>query len=231
MNNTVDQDDLKKIAGKLNKSYYPKKEESLEINFSLEYNPQDGKQASSIRPKHTGFRLSSSDQTEIAIVAPQALIIAQLAPYPGWNKFYERMESAWKIWKRIVKAQDISRIGVRYINRIDIPTDESKNLNVMDYLSFYPNSPVFSELPMTDYHIQVTTPTPNPLWSANIASFIQQPPVLVDTISLILDIDTYNTEELPLDDKGIMSRLAEAREMKNHIFKQCITTKTEKLFY
>lgn len=230
MNNIVDQDALKKIAGKLNKNYYPDKKENIEINFSLAFNPKDGKQESSVQPKQTGYRLASVDQTEIAIIAPQVLTIAQLAPYPGWDKFYERMVFAWKIWKRIVKVQDINRIGIRYINRIDIPINELQNINIMDYLNFYPNAPVFSGFPMTDYLIQVTIPTPNPLWIVNIASFIHQPPVLVDTISLVLDIDIYNTEKVPLDDKGLMLRLEEARELKNLVFKQCITSKTEELF-
>lgn len=229
MNNILDQDTLKKIAGKLSKNYYPDKKENIEINFSLEYSPQDGKQASSFRPKQTGYRLTSVDQTDIVIIAPQSLTIARLAPYPGWDKFYDRMIFAWKIWKRIVKVQDINRIGVRYINRIDIPTNGLENINIMDYLNFYPNIPVFSGIPMTDYLIQITIPTSNPLWIANIASFIHQPPVLVNTTSLMLDIDIYSTEKLPLNDKDLMLRLEEARELKNILFKQCVTSKAEEL--
>lgn len=230
MNNTVHQDDLQKIAAKLNKNYYPDKKENIEINFSLEFNPENGKQTSSIRPQQTGYRLASVDQTDIAIIAPQVLTIARLAPYPGWDKFHEKMTSAWKIWKRIVKAQDINRIGVRYINRIDIPTNGKEYIHIQDYMNLNANIPVFSEYPMTNYLVQITIPTSNPLWIANIASFIHQPSVLIGTISLMLDIDVYSIEKPPLDDKGLILRLNEARELKNLIFKQCITPRTAELF-
>jgi uncharacterized protein (TIGR04255 family) len=229
MNNNVDPDDLKKIAAKLNKDFYPDKKENIEINFSLEFNPISGNQSSQVKPKPTGYRLASTDQSDIAIIAPQSLTISRLPPYPGWEKFYERLASAWKVWKRVTKIQDINRIGIRYINRIDIPTVELKNINVADYLNFYANVPVFPENPMTEYFIQITKPTSNPLWTANIASFIHQP-VLLGKTSLVLDVDIYSTDKLPLNDEQLMSRLFEARELKNQVFKQCITVKTEELF-
>lgn len=61
-------------------------------------------------------------------------------PYPGWENFFQRFVRDWELWKRVVGHQHVIRIGVRYINRIDIPITGP----VVDYesfLSIYPKLP------------------------------------------------------------------------------------------
>lgn len=226
---SVNQDILKKIATKLNNKFYPNSKENVEINFNVEIGNPDGGDKSSAQLTPNGYRLSSEDQADVALITSQAFTIARLAPYPGWDTFFDKFAAAWKTWKGIVKVQEISRVGIRYINRIDIPLNGTKNIELGDFLNFISINCFFQTIPMSDYLIKITKETESPLWAATVIS-APHPSPLLETISLILDIDIYRTEEIPLNDIELFKMLTEARDIKNSIFTQCITKKTEELF-
>lgn len=226
VNNQIDLNVLKKIADKLKRKGYPNQKPISKNDINFVQNASD----LDVTVRHSpGYHMSSDDEADIVILEPDSLLISRLAPYPGWDSFYERVKSVWKLWKSADKTQNISRVGIRYINRIDIPINESEVINIEDYLNFYPKDCTFIDVPMSNYLIQITKKTSNPLWSTIITS-TQHQPVLTATLSLLLDIDVSRTEEIPLNDAGLLSMLAEARDIKNEIFSQCITQKTEELF-
>ena len=211
-----------KITTKL-KKLYPNLQELNELGINIGQNFSGSEVTVSQQSK--SFRLASDNQSEIVIVSPQSLIIARLAPYLGWDEFHERVVSAWKIWKSVAGTRSFSRMGVRYINRIDIPMNGAEKIEIKDYLNFYPMVPMFSDAPMTNYFIQVTKPTSNPFWAVNVTSTIGPSP-LVNHMSLLLDIDVYRVENIPLNDDSWII-LNEARELKNKIFQEIITHRTE----
>ena len=47
------------------------------------------------------------------------LTINELAPYPGWSAFLRDMSEAWSDLAEVVGPANVTRIGLRYINRIE----------------------------------------------------------------------------------------------------------------
>lgn len=86
-----------------------------------------------------GYRLSSLDAINVAIVGRQNLTASRLAPYSDWEDFIGRARRNWTIWRKVAGWHEVSRVGVRYINRIDVPNPDEKPLPIDDYLG-----PVFS---------------------------------------------------------------------------------------
>src|SRR5258708_13527192 len=82
-----------------------------------------------------GFRFATLDQTDILVISNNRFSVSKLAPYLGWEPFRERAERDWRIFRGIVGYQPIARIGVRYINRIDIPNPEHR-IELRDYFRF-----------------------------------------------------------------------------------------------
>ncbi|RIZ70303.1 MAG: TIGR04255 family protein [Methylococcales bacterium] len=214
-----------KIANKLLKNY-PNKLPSINIiqqsfdNGIASLNANNGIQH--------GFQLRSNDQLDVAIISQSSVTVARLAPYQGGVSLYDKFVNVWKAWKAIAKIQPISRIGVRYINRIDIPLTDANKIELRDYLTFYPESPDLSNLPIAEYLIKVTQQV-NEMWSATITSATLQP-ILVNHISLLLDIDVFRTEHIPIKDEDLWTMITEARSIKNTVFQSCITQKTRDLF-
>ncbi|MCC6834477.1 MAG: TIGR04255 family protein [Cytophagales bacterium] len=222
-------DDLKKTSDKImqDKHYY-KLNLINDLGVNIEKNSKTKDFKINAQEKFADYRITSEDETDIVILSQQKLVVARLAPYPGWDNFYKRFVSIKKIWKRFVGQEAITRIGVRFINRIDIPFGEAKQIEIEDYLNFYPKDAIFSEIPMMDYLIRIEKKTPSPLWSTTITS-TPHPPALVKTISLLLDIDIFRTSEIPLREEEFNLVLEEAHILKNKIFEDCITDKTRSL--
>jgi len=222
----VSSQEQQKVVRRLQKQY-PHVENLNELRVNFDSQRTGGAVSVSTQPQ--GFRRTSTDQTEVALISPLGVTSARLAPYPGWNVFSNQALDVWKVWKRSTKINPVVRIGVRYINRIDIPRDGRQQIRVEDYLTIYPQAPELGVLPMTGYFIQIEVPTHDPLWTSVITSTVVPSPLL-DHISLLLDIDVSRTEEIPMKDDDLWAVIAQAHDIKNNIFQRCITQQSERLF-
>ncbi|WP_263458901.1 TIGR04255 family protein [Bathymodiolus japonicus methanotrophic gill symbiont] len=227
VNHTLKEENVNKIVKKL-QSIYPNKSTVNNLSINITPQPEGGDQLN-VNSRPEAYHLVSDDQINIAIVSSNSLAVSQLAPYQGWEAIHKNFVEAWKIWKRVSSSHPISRIGVRYINRIDIPLQDEKKIDLEEYLTFNPQVPILSDLPMVAYLMQITQPIDS-LWSVNITSKGIQSP-LVNNLSLLLDVDVFRTKDILLSDEGLWEAINEARSIKNDIFDKCITQKTKELFY
>jgi len=176
---------------------------------------------------HTVHRFSSPDMTQLLILKDSSFAVSQLAPYQGWDEFLHRFVRDWKAWKRLMGFQEIKRIGVRYINRIDIPFS-GPILEHEEYLKVYPELPdVFG--PTLAYAVQALLPLEDMKCVLNLNTAIVTSPLLNHT-SFLIDQDIAKEVDLPQNDKGIYSLLNGIREKKNNVFELCITDKARELF-
>ncbi len=181
----------------------------------------DARPVSSVQEQSIwGHRRMSSAMDEIAVLMPDSLTVSQLAPYSGWEAFLARLQRDLALYKRPGIAREISRIGVRYINRVDIAASG----NVVEherYLNLYPRVP--PELGhIVGYNMQTTFNLANIGCEATLNTAPVPSPTLGHA-SFILDIDVYKTAHLPMNDVGILSLLGQMRVEKNRIFEVCIT--------
>jgi uncharacterized protein (TIGR04255 family) len=117
--------------------------------FSVSIDTTGGRVGVEEHPR--GFRLSTDEQTDVVLVMPQGIATARLAPYPGWQALRDRAKMVWEVWCRSTPHHPISRLGIRYINRIDIPTDERPTVRLQDYLLLHPQFPPLSPGPVFGY--------------------------------------------------------------------------------
>lgn len=174
-----------------------------------------------------GLRLSSPDVSRLMLIWPKTLTISQLAPYQGWDDLFKRFESNWKTWKRTFGFREISRIGLRYINRIDIPVDNDVVLHE-EYINIYPRVPS-GEWPLHNYALQMISPIKDTAIMCQINSAIVDSPLL-NHLSIIFDLDLSISENVPQSDDELLKVLNLMRIHKNKIFESVITEKTRKLF-
>lgn len=222
---TIEFDELTSVSKKFQKEY-PQSQAISNVSFSVDV---DGGAVPT--PKNTqnqkGWRLSSEDMTEILVMWPQSFTISQLAPYVGWSKFLERFVRDWKKFKRHVGQKEIARIGVRYINRIDIPV----NGDIVEhekYLNVFPKLPN-SLTPLHAFAVQSALKLPDIGCDLLINSAAVPSPVL-DRASFMLDLDIFRSLDLPQSDQDIYNLLDEIRNKKNKVFEQCISNRARKLF-
>ncbi len=209
------------------KSHYPREDAAtnVAVQLYLPTGPEIKTTAQTLEKK--GRRRSSTDQTQLLLLWPDNFVVSQLAPYPGWDAFFERFRRDWEIWKRAIGYRKIGRIGVRYINRIDIPLS-GPLLEHEQFLNVYAHLPE-SLGPVSSYAVQAQLPLQEIGCKLTLNSGIVPSPVLRH-VSFVFDQDIANDETPPQNDGGIYNLLNEIRVEKNVVFETCVTDKARRLF-
>lgn len=225
--NKLDDKSLNSYGQKLIK-FYPEKQVISNVSLAVgitdnNYNKPDTK----FQVVGNTYRLSSQDMSQIVILSESSLSFSQLAPYQGWDNFFNRFTRDWAIGKNINGFQEVARIGVRYINRIDIPI-ENDQIEYENYLNIYPFLPK-SLGNINAYAIQILLPIEGIDCKLNINSAVVPSPI-PNNISFVVDFDIYKDENPPQSDEDIFNLINQIRIEKNRIFEECITDNARKLF-
>lgn len=173
------------------------------------------------------FRLSNIDQTELCVIADQAIVVSQLAPYPGWDVFFERIKKTLTAIGDVATPRPRQRLGVRYINRIDLPMKEPA-IAYEDYIRVYVGAP--DELgPNVGYagNIRFFLPDLNGHLIIQTASTKSPVP---RHVAFILDIDIGIDADVPLRNEDLFALLLKIRAHKNRAFDLSITEMAKKRF-
>lgn len=219
---TVDEAVRKRLAKKFEKHYSEVKPlESHKYEFDL------SGQSVKNSVVRTDYRLSSGDMSEILILRDSAFLLSQLAPYVSWEAFISRFERDWTNFEKSTGHNEISRIGVRFINRIDIPKS-GELLHESEYVNIYPTLPETLQ-PTMGYSIQSRKRIEHIESLLSLSSAIVESPV-PRHISIVLDQDIARENNLPQRTQKIIEYLNEVRVEKNKIFESCITDKARELF-
>jgi len=172
-------------------------------------------------------RLSSEDMMQQLLLNESSFVVSQLAPYCGWDDFIIRFTRDWKLWKKHLGFNEIKKIGVRYINRLDVPVTE-RTIDFTKFVNIYPEIPEILG-PNSSYTMGIKIPI-NELKSILLLNSAVVESPLLNNISLVIDQDVVKTVELPQKDEAIYSYLNKVRTYKNSVFESCITDKTRELF-
>ncbi len=210
------------------KKSYPNHKPLQKLDFEVD--AEAGQVGLAMNPREIADRLSSEDEADVVIVSPKSVITARLAPYLGWTNLRDRARSVWEIWRRFIPYHPITRLGIRYINRIDIPVEEHPLIRVEDFLCFYPHIPPVGGGPIFGYIMQSSFPLSEAHWVATITSTIVNPSPVPNRGSLLLDIDVSRTQEISPKEDDVWQLIDEARFIKNAVFEACVTEKARELF-
>jgi uncharacterized protein (TIGR04255 family) len=222
----LSQEDIDKVNNKFS-SRYPQLQHLKNVSVAVQV-PGDKKAKTRTKlNEEDGYRRSTSDQTELLVLWHSSLTVSQLAPYPGWDIFYDRFVRDWKIWKRVLGFREIERIGVRYINRIDIPFSDN-TLRIEDYLNVYPEVPdIIDE--MEGYAVQTLSSIKDIGCKVTMNSAAVPSPIL-DHRSFVIDQDIVKKDNPPQKDSDIYELLNKIRIKKNAIFEACINDRVREFF-
>lgn len=175
-----------------------------------------------------GMRFISIDEKHIAQFNRDGFAFSRFAPYVDWLQFSEEGLKLWHNFNDMARPDQINRIGLRFINRIQLPRGE---MNFENYMQHPPAAPNGLELPFMDYMHKDTLAVPGQGYAINVIQTIQPPkPDVCDSVALILDIDVFTTRGFQLSEVDLNHKLAEMRWLKDKAFFGSITEKAKELF-
>lgn len=211
----VEEAQKEKIAKKLAK-HYPNKR--IQINKGINVNLEVEKV--SIANAGTVVTLSNEDQNELLLLGPDGIAVSQLALYSSWEVFFKRFQRDWAAWKAVSGHQKINQIGMRFVNRIDVPLVDHVARHE-DYLTLRIQLP--NEYPDTiGYSLMARVPLNENQCIATINSGAVPSPI-PDHTGILLDIDIIRQVDVPQKDSDIKALLEVMRHAKNAIFQSLIT--------
>lgn len=203
---------------------YPKQEELVEAVGQMAVGPRGG--SASVQQTPIGWKFSSTDQKQIVQSRVNGFTFSRLAPYESWEPFRNEARRLWDVYRDKLNPQEVVRIAVRYINRIDLPGDS------VDLKEYFRTSPeIAPELPqqLEGYFMQLRFAYPNVSGHCLINQTIV-PPARENVISVVLDIDLFRSQDLPQIEDDIWTCFESLHTGKNAIFEACITDPTRRLF-
>ena len=220
-------DDLKETASDKFQASYELKEnvshQQISVSISAESAPE-----TNVQSLANLIKRSSLDQPRFVQIGNDLLNVAAGAPYKGWDVLFGDFKSAFLVCKKTWGFRPIRRIGVRFINRIDLPCNDEGIVDYEEYLNLRIKLP--PEFPAINYYdLAFSTPLTDIRSLATIRSGVVQPAV-PGLISFNLDIDLVCESEPPQREAELFEFLQTMRIKKNELFETFITDRARKVF-
>lgn len=175
-----------------------------------------------------GLRFQSPNKKHIVQFNRDGFVFSRLEPYETWQKLHDEGMRLWKDYVELAQPIEVHRIGLRYINRIQLPPNE---LRFENYLEPAPVPPKGLDLPFHSFLHQDTLGVPGHSYAMNVIRTIQPPRAQGTTgFGLILDIDVFTTQGFELVAATLERRLLEMRWLKNKVFFGSVTPTARTLF-
>jgi uncharacterized protein (TIGR04255 family) len=172
------------------------------------------------------MRFSTEDEKVLMQVGIHLLSIHRLKPYSSWEEFFPFIEDAFKSYCEIADPKSIHRIGLRYVNTIQITGED---IDLEDYFEFRPY--VSSNLPRTvgpfTTAVQFPFEESRDVLNLQLASLAG---ISSDIVDIILDLDYFLVQSNKVEPNGVPQWLDNAHKHIGDIFDASITDQLKQIF-
>ncbi|WP_414528759.1 TIGR04255 family protein [Nodularia chucula] len=201
---------------------YTRKDEIVRLENKI--NIGQGATFASANQSVLGYRFLSPDDKQIVQARLDGFSFSRLAPYQKWEPFRDEAQRLWDIYQIATDSKTVSRVTVRYINRLDLPLPFN---DFKEYLLTVPEiSPKISQ-GLSDYFMQLQIPQEDVEAMLVLTEAIIPPSD--NMISVLLDINLFADVDFDSNRHDHWRLLETFRIRKNEIFEGCITDKTREL--
>lgn len=194
---------------------------SHQVTFVVDTPPQQ-----TVKNLWKGVRFRSTDERNIAQFNRDGFIYSRLVPYQNWSAFSGEGLRLWQTFHEMAKPEEINRLGLRFINRIELPPGE---VYFEKYINPAPQSPRDLALPFLGFLYQETLAVPGHPYAINLIRTIQ-PPQDNGSFAVIIDIDVFTVQGLEFEEKRLEGMLEEMRWLKNKAFRGSLTDEALEAF-
>ena len=211
-----------KVHERLRESYSGKPKQQRMVQAQL--SPKDG--GLSVSELGLRVQLVDSKGERLLTLGPDLISVHVFQPYKGWEVFREGIFEAFRAYREVAEPKGVSRIGLRYINKIKIPETE---VELADYFTKPPVTPDEFPEPMTKVqHRSEAYYNDNVRLIFNLSS-VRDPDSM--TALFLVDLDLEWSGEDPLEDEAdIRETLEDLRNKERQAFEALITDRTRELF-
>jgi len=211
------------------KRHYPTRRKLLALQLTGKFEA-DSKNLKHdpITASHTddGFILRSKNGGNRAIqIKVGQLSFHNVNDYGKWDEFRDEFKKVWDVFCEVVGRKDLTQMGLRYINNIDLELPLENGF--AEYLNLLPSLPDGLNNSIDSFFIQINSPNEEQTLNSTITETFNK---VNDKLNVILDINVSKGSGFKCNSPEMWEGLEEMRSYKNHLFEHCLTKKTLKLY-
>lgn len=202
---------------------FPKKEVKVVRDIDITQTKEGLRQE--VRTTERAWFLAEDGKSFLQI-GPHLLAVNYLTPYPGWAVFKPVIERGLCALVETVQVKGLERVGLRYINRIEIP---SASVNLEHHFAFRPF--LGDELPqnMNGFVLRCLLPFADGRDVCRLA-LTTAAPDRPDTASFILDLDYFLRKARAIDVAQTLQWVEAAHQKVVDLFEGCMTDRLRETF-
>ena len=205
---------------------FPIREPVSEFESEARFDEHGQAQVSSA-VRSAGFHLKSPDQRRTIVVRPDALGLSHLKPYDRWEALRDEFKELWGAYCDIARPTHVTRIGVRYINSIDLPLPSS---DFKEYIETVPEIAPGLPQGLASFLMRLVIPVEEVPAIAILTQAVNPAPPDATAIPLIFDIDTFREGRFGVGSDELWRTLEALRNLKNKLFFSSITQKAKDMY-
>lgn len=173
-----------------------------------------------------GFQLRNESNTRALQFRLNGMNFSILAPYTKFADLEAEARTLWDLYRSCVGGSAITRVALRYINRIALP------LPFTDFKEYVKTIPeIAPQLPqgLGQFWMRLIVPDTNTNSVANVTEWYEGQ-IEGASVILFLDIDVFQMVSNESGDASLWPTVSELRNYKNQIFFESITDRLRRTF-
>lgn len=209
------------------KAKFPKAQNIQFVSARLHFDFEDEAQSKKdLEQTLVGVRLDSEDGQWVVQAKNDGLTISRLPPYESWDALLAMVEGMWPEYVEVFKPEAVVRLGVRYINRIELPNQDCVDLDSI--LTVGPRIPPTLPQGLQQFLTRVVLPVEDKGIVLVISQTLQpkSPGPQAPPGHVLLDIDASCEESLAVNSPEVWAKLEALRKVKNMAFFGSVTEPT-----
>lgn len=168
----------------------------------------------------------AKDKKSFVQIGSSVLSINCLNPYPGWDSFKPKIKGGFDALTTVVEVQELQGVGLRYINRIEIP---GKRVELEDYFQFRPllGQDVPQEMEKFIVGCELLPNGKSDICRVQLTDARPQKP---DSSAFLLDLDYILRQSQNISVDRALGWVEQAHKRIEEIFEACICDSLRKIF-
>lgn len=201
---------------------YPRSQERQSWAGNLRFGPS-GVSTTDERKGPDGYLFTSADKKQVVQARLDGFTFNRLRPYESWERFQGEARELWTLYCRIARPTVVSRVALRFINRIELP------LTLADFREYIlTTAEVAPGLPqgLSAFFMRLEIPLQEAGCVAIVTETMEKPE---GTLPFILDIDVVREEMMDPNGAALWEAFERLRHAKNTVFFRSLTLRAQEL--
>ncbi len=205
------------------KDIFPHRHERKKVD--IEFSAKDEEVRKTV--SKIGFSFKSESFPEVVQARLTGFSFSRLKPYKNWPKLRDDSGALWQIYREILKPDKVTKLGLRYINRIEIPLPMS---DLDEYVLTNPKIAPSLPQDVNDIFMRLVIPDVERDSVGVVILTIDEMTPESKTLPLIFDIDVFKYTNFEAASDEIWQIFESLCAQKNELFFHSVTEKAKGLW-